>query len=80
MTDIDTSDRYSFDQLLDDDERGVLRTVREFMATGPTLQLGSPDGRSTIPMDVAPRLRDLCGLQAPVAATELAVGAAFSTA
>jgi glutaryl-CoA dehydrogenase len=59
MTDIDTSDRCSFDQLLDDDERVVLRTVREFMATEPAVKLSSPDGSSTIPTDVAPRLRGL---------------------
>ncbi len=46
MTDIDTSDRCSFDHLLDDDERVVLRTVREFMANERALK-------------VAPRLRGL---------------------
>jgi glutaryl-CoA dehydrogenase len=57
--DIDTFDRGRFDQLLDDDERVVLRTVREFMATEPALKVGSPYERSTIPTNIAPRLRGL---------------------
>lgn len=59
MTDIDTSDRCSFDELLDKGERGVLRTVREFMATEPALKVGSPDERRTVPTNVGPRLRGL---------------------
>ena len=45
MTDIDASDRCSFDELLDDDERVVLRTVREFMATEPAPKVGCPNER-----------------------------------
>jgi glutaryl-CoA dehydrogenase len=45
MTHIDASDRRSFDELLDDDERVVLRTVREFMATEPAPKVGCPNER-----------------------------------
>jgi glutaryl-CoA dehydrogenase len=59
MTDIDASDRCSFDELLDDDERVVLRTVREFMATEPAPKVGCPDERCSIPINVERRLRGL---------------------
>jgi glutaryl-CoA dehydrogenase len=59
MVDIDTSDRLTLNHLLDDDERVVLRTVREFMATEWALTARFPHERSTIPINVAPRLRGL---------------------
>jgi glutaryl-CoA dehydrogenase len=59
MTDIDTPDRCSLDELLDEGERVVLHTVREFMTTEPALKVSSSDERRTIPRDVEPRLRGL---------------------
>lgn len=59
MVEIDTYDHLTLNDVLDEHERAVLRTVREFMATEWARKAGYPHELSTSPIHVAPRLRGL---------------------
>lgn len=56
---IDTSDFYSYERLLTDEERGTLYAVRKFMTTEVAPILLEHWSRATFPFEIVPGLRDL---------------------
>ena len=57
--DIDTSDFYSYERLLSDEERVTLYAVRKFMTTEVAPILLEHWSRATFPFEIVPGLRDL---------------------
>jgi hypothetical protein len=57
--DIDTSDFYSYEHLLTDDERQLLHAVRKFMKTDVAPVLLEHWSRATFPLEVVPGMREL---------------------
>jgi glutaryl-CoA dehydrogenase len=57
--DIDTSDFYSYERLLTDEERATLHAVRKFMTTEVAPILLEHWSRATFPFEIVPGLRDL---------------------
>ncbi len=56
---IDTSDFYSYEQLLTDDERQLLHAVRKFMTTDAAPVLLEHWSRATFPFEIVPGMREL---------------------
>jgi glutaryl-CoA dehydrogenase len=56
---IDTSDFYSYERLLTDEELATLHAVRKFMATDVAPVLLEHWSRATFPFEIVPGLRDL---------------------
>ena len=54
--DIDKTDFYSFELLLDDDERAVLHAVRDFMAAEVAPIVTEHWAKATFPFEVVPGL------------------------
>ena len=57
--DIDTSDFYSYEGLLADDERRLLHGVRKFMTTDVAPVLLEHWSRATFPLEIVPGMREL---------------------
>jgi glutaryl-CoA dehydrogenase len=56
---IDTLDFYSYEHLLDDDERELLHAVRKFMTTDVAPVLLEHWSRATFPFEIVPGMREL---------------------
>ncbi len=56
---IDTSELYSYEQLLTDDERQLLHAVRKFMTTDAAPVLLEHWSRATFPFEIVPGMREL---------------------
>ena len=59
VRDIDTSDFFSYERLLTDDERHLLRAVRKFMTTDVAPVILEHWSRATFPSEVVPGMREL---------------------
>ena len=59
VRDIDTSDFFSYERLLTDDERHLLHAVRKFMTTDVAPVILEHWSRATFPFEVVPGMREL---------------------